>query len=393
VILKIKSFNNIAVFSAYIPPYASGSGINAFNFVTELSSLGLSVKLYSFNWFAANKESEIADNFKIKRIRVLNNLIYRIYLLICYIPLTLKHKYFVFFGCFPGYLILMLLINIFGRRVVFRSTNLNSDDLFSIIQSHNLLKRGLSKFLISRLDLYYSLGDEFTARCLKVFPDFGNRIFESNQGVRMACFYPDNELREKFRRSLFQNGDGLIIISVGNLTKRKGYDKIFTTMSQLKIPFYYLVAGSEKVNKINYWQDSEEMSELYNLGSKVLNEKVQFTGFLDQSELVKYYHRSDVFLMNSVNEGLPNSLLEAMACGLVPLVNKDSGVAASVVSELKADLVFQGINDLKEKLFFLYHNVEWRKSSGNDSRAFALKNFDDKIVIKKLIEFCEREEK
>lgn len=54
---------------------------------------------------------------------------------------------------------------------------------------------------------------------------------------------------------------------------------------------------------------------------------VRFTGRLPHSEVVELFNRSDLFLLTSDFEGLPISLLEAMARGCVPIVTDiESGI-------------------------------------------------------------------
>ena len=55
---------------------------------------------------------------------------------------------------------------------------------------------------------------------------------------------------------------------------------------------------------------------------KGLGESIIFTGRVENDEMISYYARSSVYLMTSMSEGMPRTLLEAMACGL-PVVCTD----------------------------------------------------------------------
>lgn len=355
--------------------------------------MGRLAHLYSFNWFGANKKFEILKNLKITRIRVFDSWFYRIYLFFYYIPVSLRHRYFVFFGCFPGYLILMFLIRIFRKKIVFRSTNFNSDDLCSILKHHNFFKRVFSKFMLSRLDVYHSLRENFSNSYLYVFPESGHKIFQSNQGVNLDRFLPDKKVREEFRKSIFKDKEGLIIVSVGNLVKRKGYEEIFIALSLLKIPYYYIVIGNTGTSReLYFWQDKIEMADLFQLGNRLLKDKVCFSKFISQSEIIEYYQKADIFLLNSINEGLPNSLLESMACGIIPLIRKTDDVENSIISQGVTGFIFKDMHDLREKLSKLYYDPKLRSSIGENSRKYAMQKFDIKKVLKSLFEACERQE-
>ncbi|MGI8432623.1 MAG: glycosyltransferase [Chthoniobacterales bacterium] len=67
-----------------------------------------------------------------------------------------------------------------------------------------------------------------------------------------------------------------------------------------------------------------------------LNGHVHFTGFLSQADLLALYHRCHVFLHPSEmpadenQEGIPNSILEAMATGMPVLATRHGGIPEAV---------------------------------------------------------------
>ena len=63
-----------------------------------------------------------------------------------------------------------------------------------------------------------------------------------------------------------------------------------------------------------------------------LDELVEFTGALEQSEVLKWWQRADVAVLTSENEGMPVCLMEAAACG-VPAVAAAVGGIPELVEE------------------------------------------------------------
>jgi len=76
----------------------------------------------------------------------------------------------------------------------------------------------------------------------------------------------------------------------------------------------------------------ERLSQSLGLGTSIL-----FAGY--QADVLGYYRRSRVFIMASESEGMPFALIEAMACGVVPVVNDVGSIGALVESSVNGVLL------------------------------------------------------
>src|SRR5205823_9162498 len=76
-----------------------------------------------------------------------------------------------------------------------------------------------------------------------------------------------------------------------------------------------------------------------------IEEHVSFTGFLSREELRDIYYRSHIFLHPSQTgrdgnqEGIPNSMLEAMASGLPVFATQHGGIPEAIESGVSVVLV------------------------------------------------------
>jgi glycosyltransferase involved in cell wall biosynthesis len=70
-----------------------------------------------------------------------------------------------------------------------------------------------------------------------------------------------------------------------------------------------------------------------------LNSRVTFHGLLRREEALPLLQRAHLFVLPSLYEGVPWALLEAMACGCVPVVSKIAGTTDSVVEQAKNGLL------------------------------------------------------
>ncbi|MEO7309803.1 MAG: glycosyltransferase [Chitinophagaceae bacterium] len=96
------------------------------------------------------------------------------------------------------------------------------------------------------------------------------------------------------------------LITVGNIRKEKGHDRILKALKLLKINFHYTIVGGGK---------ERELEKIKRLVEQLhIVDKVTFEGA--QKDPFTYLRRSTLFLQGSYFEGFPNSLLEAHSVGL-----------------------------------------------------------------------------
>lgn len=90
-----------------------------------------------------------------------------------------------------------------------------------------------------------------------------------------------------------------------------------------------------------------------------LDDRVEFLGFLDPASLLRRLHEADVYVHPSVTtadgdrEGIPNSMLEAMATGLAPITTRHAGIPEVVSDGVHGWLVDEGDREA------LAHRMAW----------------------------------
>ncbi len=115
----------------------------------------------------------------------------------------------------------------------------------------------------------------------------------------------------------------LRIICVARLVERKGVKYLLKSLTELKkVDFKLTIIGEGNQKK----QLEELAKELK------IDKKVSFLGAAPHQELVQHYQQHDIFVLPSLNEGMSNTVLEAMACGLA-IIMTDVGGARELVNE------------------------------------------------------------
>jgi colanic acid/amylovoran biosynthesis glycosyltransferase len=91
------------------------------------------------------------------------------------------------------------------------------------------------------------------------------------------------------------------------------------------------------------------LGQLQNLAGELnMDGRVSFTGFISQEKLREIYYGSHIFLHPSQKghdgnqEGIPNSMLEAMASGLPVFATHHGGIPEAIQNGVSGVLVFEG---------------------------------------------------
>lgn len=116
---------------------------------------------------------------------------------------------------------------------------------------------------------------------------------------------PSPELRAAKRKSMGIPEDAYVILSVGELTKRKNHEVMLRAIKELNdSSCRYLLCG-----KGNLREYLEKLA--IDLG---IDHQVHFLGY--RMDIPEIFHTADCFAFPSLQEGLPFALMEAMESGL-----------------------------------------------------------------------------
>ncbi|MEE9403263.1 MAG: glycosyltransferase, partial [Algisphaera sp.] len=110
-----------------------------------------------------------------------------------------------------------------------------------------------------------------------------------------------------------------------------------------------------------------------------IDDRVVFTGPLDENDVLKELHRADAFLLPSVGlgEAAPVSVMEAMACGKPVIASIIGGTPDMIDHGVEGHLVNQGdIPELTSAMRHLATHPQNRLSMGHAARQRALSQFD-----------------
>lgn len=158
----------------------------------------------------------------------------------------------------------------------------------------------------------------------------GNKIWNSTEKVNRVVYtgLPLNEFPFNEEYTLI---NPIKLLSVGRTHWKKGYDYALRCCKALKeknIPFHYSIIGG---------LGDEELQFL--MADLDLQDCVSLIGRLPQEEVFKRMQNASLLLLPSVEEGLPNVVVEAMALGLPVLSTDCDGVPELIEDGVEGWLV------------------------------------------------------
>lgn len=122
---------------------------------------------------------------------------------------------------------------------------------------------------------------------------------------------------EKFRPKGEKENLVLTVAYINNITiKRKGLET-FIKAAEMLPSIKFVIIGPHIDNSIGKLKS-------------IAGHNVEFTGFLSEEELIRYYQKAKVYCQLSRYEGLPNALCEAMLCECVPVGTKNCGILTAI---------------------------------------------------------------
>lgn len=160
------------------------------------------------------------------------------------------------------------------------------------------------------------------------------------------------------------------LLYAGRLAKVKGLEYLIQSIVCLK-ELFLVLAG-----------DGPEKENLQTLVKSLnLENQVKFTGRLDKNSLLKEYQKADLFILPSLREGMSNTLLEAMACGL-PVITTNTGGSQELIQGNGFIVNKADSEAIKSAIQKYLNDKNLSKIHGQKSRALAEKMSWEKVAEK-----------
>ncbi|KLU62671.1 putative glycosyltransferase EpsD [Peptococcaceae bacterium CEB3] len=182
----------------------------------------------------------------------------------------------------------------------------------------------------------------------------------------------------RLRNTLGISAEDVVFTFIGRLVREKGIFELlgaFQTLARKETKIKLLLIGD--------LLDSDRGTEAYMQIQEANNDpNIVITGF--RRDIPELLAMTDVFILPSYREGLPRSIIEAMAMAIPIIATNIRGCREEVFDGKNGFLVNkEDSEDLCAKMEYLLHNADKRKEFGEHSRVLAERLFKEENVIRK----------
>jgi L-malate glycosyltransferase len=161
-----------------------------------------------------------------------------------------------------------------------------------------------------------------------------------------------------------------VIGFAGELREKKGLRPLLNAYAQVnrKVPATLLIIGDIRGG------DDRRVFEEFKLSHQTA--RIIVTGFVSPNYLPAYYSLMDLFVQPSLRDGLPNALLEAMACEKAVIGSAVGGIVDAIIDCENGRLVStNNVDELADTINELLTDVDLRMKLGKEACQTIRKKF------------------
>ena len=205
----------------------------------------------------------------------------------------------------------------------------------------------------------------------------GHTIVDIPNPISTGLFKPQNALAARNKMELPTDKKLILFGSVKVTDKRKGIDYFIESCKLLAEKYPEM---KEELGVVVYGKNSECLKPLIPFQVYALDY------ISNEKDLVNIYNAVDLYVTPSLEENLPTTIMEAMACG-VPCVGFNVGGIPEMIDHLHNGYVaeYKSAEDLANGIIWTLSESEYQSLSEEACRK-AVSNYSESIVAKKYID-------
>jgi glycosyltransferase involved in cell wall biosynthesis len=235
-----------------------------------------------------------------------------------------------------------------------------------------------NRLLLTRQDRFIAVGDSVRQALIDYEGLPEHRIEVIYNGCDLSQYDPRRSLRSMVRSELGLEKDEFVVIQVARLNRLKDLP---TAIRATK-----LLASEHPVARLVIVGEGEDRPQLERLTEELqLEKRVLFLG--SRPDVTRLLQSADAFMLSSISEGIPLTLIEAMASGL-PCVATRVGGVPEVIRDGETGLLI-GAGDpvgLAAQLGRLLSSPGLRQRLGKSGHRYVLERHDASMMHRQYLD-------
>src|SRR3989339_672253 len=293
------------------------------------------------------------------------------------------------FNSYPGKIIYSFILPVIHYKIIktcsFVKTNQNIGGWTAVI-----IKKILKKKLLARSGYLWSAFEKEKSFKEKIASFTEKKLYKNADVISVASQHDKKTIIKKYKINsakinvIYNYVDTNIFKPMANIKKNK--DIIYAgRISQQKNIKNLITALSKLPYVLDIYGEGELQQELKNY-SKKIGAKVNYKGKIDNAFLPVILNQYKLFILPSLYEGMPKSLLEAMACGLPCLGTNVVGINEVIDHKKNGYLVEPDTKSIKNGINILMENIILTKKIGSCARIKIIEYFSLNKIVQEEIE-------
>ncbi len=167
-----------------------------------------------------------------------------------------------------------------------------------------------------------------------------------------------------------------VVLCVGSVSKRKGQKLLVEALSKCPASVSLRLVGPKVDDR--YWNEIQAFVSEYKL-----DDRVSHKSFINDIE--NEYRAADFFVLPSEGEGMPNSMIEAMATGLIPIGTPVSGIK-DLIAKNRGRFVGRNSDEIAKAILHYLNSPESMMVESKEIRNFILDQHDANVGAGRLLQ-------
>jgi len=198
--------------------------------------------------------------------------------------------------------------------------------------------------------------------------------------VDLNAFAPPQN-KTAVKKELNISSDNFVMLYIGGLTQTKGVYEMLDAFCRVKDKYPQVM-----LKICGTGQEEEKLREKIRTQNPRFN--VELLGAVEPDKVAKWMQASDVLILPSYSEGMPNVVMEAMACGL-PVISTKVGGLPDAVGDCDGVILVEpkNVGQLASAMEKLVKDENVRRYMGIEARKRAVEKFGNIENVQKILDY------